>query len=414
MKKTLLITSLSLASACSSLPDWLGSADEAPLAGERISVIDSSINLKPDEDLAKEVIVTSDAKIDFTKHQTYNIGEAAVDGYVLANPPVIADGKLFAIDGLGTVRAVSQTDLKKLWSNQNSEEDEKELPGGGIAYANGIIYATRGNGDVVAISAENGAELWKKNLGAAIRKNPAIGEDKVFVATADNQLFALNLIDGATVWRHSGSSESTINYGSPAPAIKDGTVVVAYSSGEVFALNALRGSEVWAETISNGSERRKTSATFVDVSATPLMVDGITYVASQNGSVIAFNTSNGFRIWEQKTGAVEYTPTFLDKFLFLVADNSRVVAINRYDGKIKWVANLPPKKNKKDNTIWAGPVVAGGSLIAASSNAKLAVFDVNTGEMTGLKDGQEDVYALPLVSGNNLYLLSKNATLAVY
>lgn len=419
--KKLLLASLVLLSACSSLPDWLGAGtDDAPLPGERIAVIDSSIKLSPDADTAAETVPVSDAKADLSAYKTYTLGEPASEKHVLINPPLIADGKLFAVDGLGNVMAFKLGSFEKLWTNnaidENADEDadEKELPGGGLAYGNGIVYATRGDGSILALSADNGAVVWKKNLGAAIRQNPTVGEDKVFAATADNQLFALNLVDGTTVWRHSGSTESTINYGSPAPVFKDGSVVIAYTSGEVFGINAARGSELWDETVSIGAERRKTAATFVDVSASPVLVDGMSYIGSQNGSLIAFNTGNGYRIWEQRIGSIEYTPVVLDKFIFAIGDNARVVALNRNDGKVKWSAELPPKADTKDNTRWGGPVIIGSSLVAVSSKGQLAVYDVNSGQMTGLKDAPANVFAAPVASGNNLYLYDREANLAVY
>ena len=417
--RKLLLASTILLTACSSLPDWLGAGeDDQPLPGERISVIESSVNLIADPDLTAETVASVETSINLESFKTYPVGDAAPDKYVLTNSPLIAEGKLFIVDGSSTVRAYNLADMKELWKNkvtsETDDDDDKELPGGGIAYANGIIYATRGNGDVVALAVDNGTEIWKKNLGAPIRKSPAVGEEKVFAATADNQLFALNLVDGSTVWRHSGSAESTINYGSPAPAIKDGSVVVAYSSGEIFGLNSLRGSELWAETISTGTERRKTASTFVDVSATPVLVDGISYIGSQNGSLIAYNTGSGYRIWEQKIGAVEYTPAVVDKFIFAIGDNSRMVALSRFDGKVKWSVDLPPKEDKKDTEKWAGPTVVGSRIIAVSSNGRMAVYDINNGQLTGLKAAPAGGFALPVANGNNLYILSKDAQLAVF
>ena len=410
----MLASAFMLSTACSHLPDWLGAGeDDLPLPGERISVIDSSINLVADPALATETITAPDSKINFDSFKTYPVGEPAVDKYVLATSPAIADGKIFIIDGDGNVIAYKQDTMVKLWTNKVPKDHGKKLPGGGVVYANGIVYATRGNGEVIAISTD-GTEIWKKNLGAPIRKNPAIGEEKLFVATSDNQLFALSLVDGSTVWRHSGSAESTINYGSPAPAFKDGSVVVAYSSGEVFGLNALRGSEQWAETISSGAERRRTAATFVDVSATPVLVDGICYIGSQNGTFIAFNTGSGYRIWEQRIGAVEYTPAVLDKFIFVIGDNTRLAALNRFDGKVKWSVALPPRQDKKIAEKWAGPVIAGDKIIAASSEGRMAIYDLNTGELTGLKKSPPGVFTLPVISGNNLYILNKDAELAVF
>lgn len=399
--------------ACESLPDWLGSAEDVPLAGERIAVMSAEVNLTPDADLATDEI-EKDSSIapQITKYSSIQAGEAPPNKFSVITSPLIIENKIFISDGLGNISAYNISDLKKLWSFTSQNKDK--LPGGGMAYANGVIYATNGWGNVIAISADSGTEIWRKNLGAPIRKSGATSEDKLFVATADNQLFALNLLDGETIWRHSGSTEPTINYGSPTPAVKGETIVIAYSSGEVFAINSNRGSELWAETVSSGAERRNTASLFIDVSAKPILVDGFAYVASQNGSVIAYNISNGYRIWEQKIGSINSTPHLQGKYIFVIGDNNKIVALNRFDGRVKWVNKLPVSENKKEIINYSGPAFAGGKLYIASSHGKILSFDANNGKLLEEAAAPSEIYAKPLINAGKLYLLNNQAELAVY
>ena len=66
----------------------------------------------------------------------------------LAAAPVVANGRIYAIDTLGTVRAFDARTGGSLWSSQTPSEkgNQASLYGGGIAYDQGRIYATNGLG----------------------------------------------------------------------------------------------------------------------------------------------------------------------------------------------------------------------------------------------------------------------------
>ncbi|MEK7767896.1 MAG: PQQ-binding-like beta-propeller repeat protein, partial [bacterium] len=61
-----------------------------------------------------------------------------------------------------------------------------------------VLVATE-NGDVVALS-EAGAELWRTNLGAAIRSTPAVRDGRVYVVATNGRLTVLNLAAGTVVY----------------------------------------------------------------------------------------------------------------------------------------------------------------------------------------------------------------------
>ena len=75
----------------------------------------------------------------------------------LAAPPIVAGGRVYAIDTLGAVRAFDAQTGAPIWASQTPVDkgNERSLYGGGIAYDNGRIYATNGLGYVVALDASD-------------------------------------------------------------------------------------------------------------------------------------------------------------------------------------------------------------------------------------------------------------------
>ena len=65
---------------------------------------------------------------------------------------------------------------------------------------------------------------------------PLVFKNKVFVISDDNQVFALNINSGDTIWSHVGNIEEVSILGGSKPAIDNEILVVTYSSGEIYAL----------------------------------------------------------------------------------------------------------------------------------------------------------------------------------
>ncbi len=428
MKKFLLFSAAITLASCSYLPEWMGASDDGKiLPGTRYAVMEDNMRITPDASLTDNVDIpeiSDDAE--FETHNgnfgingnlqdvtTANAGSAADSGLFLTSQPVIAEGKIFVIDGESNVVALDAGTLKQAWKlDLDAPEEDRDLPGGGVAYAYGVLYAATGYGHVVAISASNGQELWRKDVGMALRRPPVVVDDKLFAVTADNQLFCLSVVDGGTIWRHSGARETTAVYGSSVPVIKNNVAVIAYSSGEIFGINTARGNELWSELIGLGSSRKSAAAGINDVTAAPVVADGIAYVAGHGGDLAAFNLASGFRIWSQKVGSVSATPWVAGRWIFVIGNGNNIIALNRFDGRIKWASALE-KLDGKTPINWSGPVMAGGRLVVAGSHGKLIQLDPQTGTSTGETKIRDGVYSAPVVNGGKVYLLGNNADLVV-
>ena len=82
---------------------------------------------------------------------------------------------------------------------------------------------------------------------------PLVFKNKVFVISDDNQVFALNINSGDTIWSHVGNIEEVSILGGSKPAIDNEILVVTYSSGEIYAFNQNDGSIVWFDNSNSAS-----------------------------------------------------------------------------------------------------------------------------------------------------------------
>ncbi|MDT9091405.1 PQQ-binding-like beta-propeller repeat protein, partial [Escherichia coli] len=77
--------------------------------------------------------------------------------------------------------------------------------GGGVSFEGDKLYVTTGLGEVAALNAADGSQIWTKKPAGPLRGAPTIGFNQVFVMTQDNQIVTLNAADGATMWQESAS-----------------------------------------------------------------------------------------------------------------------------------------------------------------------------------------------------------------
>ncbi len=426
-KNNFLICALLLLSSCSSLPSWLGSGEKPKLPGDRYAVMEDAPKIAAEPGMQAETVDIPQATTatptnantgnvtlsgDLNAVQSVSAGDEPENEFFLAFAPSVDGNTVFVIDGHSNISAYDAETLKQKWQKKSTaSKKDRDLPGGGITSAYGVLYAATGYGEVVAVSETDGALIWKKNLGAPLRRAPIVANDKVFAATIDNQLFALSVIDGATLWRHSGVRETTSFYGSTSLAVKGDIVIAAYSSGEVFGINAPRGNELWTELVSTSTDLQNASSALNDVSASPVIADGLVYISSNSGDLTAFNATNGTIIWRQKIGSVTSTPWVAGKYIFAISQGNQLMALNRFDGRVKWVSGLPQSKKKGKHNFYSGPVMAGGKLLLISAQGKLLQYDPADGRnMQNLKIPKE-IYSAPAIANGKLYMLTREAEL---
>jgi outer membrane protein assembly factor BamB len=332
----------------------------------------------------------------------------------LAAAPVVGGGMLLAVDTDGVIHALDADTGGRRWTHRMPVPGDLEASafGGGVSFSNGRVYATNGVGDVVALNAEDGSQIWSVKPAGPLRGSPTLAFNSVFVMTQDNQIVALNAADGATLWQQGGSVGQAGVFGVAAPAAGQGTIIAGYSSGELAAYRYENGRELWLDALARTSISTQVGA-LTDVDADPIIDNGRVYALGQGGRMAAYELVTGQRIWELNLAGIS-TPAVAGEWVFVITDDSRLLTISRSTGKVRWMTQLQQWRDAEDRegqVFWTGPVLAGNRLWVASSRGQVMSVDVMTGVAGLFRDIDNAVSLPPIVANNTLYILDDSGTI---
>lgn len=428
------------------LPGMLGLAacagddKDAPLPGERISILELQRNLEPDsEALDAQGFIAPEAwenefwpqaggypshsmqhlalgAGELKREWSVSVGKGATRFIPLTAQPIVVDGRVFTVDSEGRLSAFAIADGKRLWDVSLRRKGEGDAAiGGGVSYSRGQLYATTGYSELVALSPADGGVIWRRDIPAPSRAAPTILDDRVFVTTLDNRILALGAAAGEMLWEYAGIGENTTLLGSAAPAAERDIVVPAFSSGELYALHVGNGAVAWSESLTSLRSLGGLGS-LSDIRGLPVIDKGLVIAVSFGGRLIAIDARTGNRAWQRDIGSA-VTPWIAGNHLFVVSTQNELVALGRDTGAIRWVRQLPRFKDGKDRSgaiFWTAPVLAGGRLIVAGTDGGVWEVAPEDGSVVRTWSTGRSVTIPPLVAGGRLYLLADDGTLTAY
>ena len=361
------------------------------------------------------------------------IGAGGTQRSPLTAPPVVAGGRVFAVDNEARVTAFDAGTGAVVWTAaltpEMKRQDRKfyqvfgmgrtkpeELGfGGGIALDDGRLFMVSGFGTAAAIDQATGEILWTVDLPAPVRNPPTAADGKVYAITVGNQAIALDQATGETAWTYESFEEAARFLSSASPAVSAGTVVVPFSSGEVVALGAENGRLLWSTTVSR-STRMNAMADLSDIAGSPVLDRGAVFAISHAGLMSAIDLRTGRQVWEVPIGGLN-TPWAAGDALFVVTVNGDLVALSRDDGAVIWTQGLQRyenEKKRKGEITWSGPVLAGGHLILTSSTGGLVLADPQDGSVVDSVEAKTGGTIPPVVAGGRVYVIDAEGRLNAY
>lgn len=341
-----------------------------------------------------------------------NIGYGTNDEKKLTSNLIVAEQKVFAMDSHGKITAIDLKTGTKVWHSETSPAgDAGETLGGGIAYDNGIIYASTSFGDVMALNANDGKSLWTRHVTTPMRIAPTIKDGRVFVVTIANELFALNSKDGEVLWDHAGLPETTGLLGGGTPAIDGNVVVVTYSSGEIYALRVENGYQLWTDALS-ASVSIDSISSITHIRARPVIYQGIVYVVSHGGKIAAIDINSGVRLWHRDLSGIR-TPAVNGDYIFVITNINELICMNRHTGEAYWSTAMPATDNKT-KLFWAGPVIAGNALVITGSNGEVVFYNPENGQKLHHISTREKFMLSPVVAQQTLLALSEDGDVTAW
>lgn len=439
MKKIIPVILLSFSlTGCSSIGNFFSDKKDAPLTGERVALFAAAGQEAYDTTLQSEAIELPSAWTnevwpqsggypnhamghltlgrDLKRAWKVPIGAGGYRRNPLISQPVVAEGKVFALDSRSRVSAFAIENGKQVWrtSVAPKDEDDDSALGGGLAYAGGRLYATNGYKQLLAIDPKDGKTLWTVAVPSIVRSAPTAADGRVYVSTLDGKLVAYAAADGALLWSFAGVTETTSLLGSIAPAVQGPLVVMPMASGDVLGLRPENGQPVWTDNLST-LQRSTAIMAISDIRGQPVIDRNVVYAASFSGRMVALDAISGQRIWQRDIASAE-TPWSAEGAVFVITSDQKLMALARASGGTRWAVDLPrfEQGTKGKAVVWTGPVLAGGRLILASSGGKMLEVDPLTGKTLRETKLPRNVMVPPVVAQNTLFLLTEFGELCAY
>ncbi|MEM1274087.1 MAG: PQQ-binding-like beta-propeller repeat protein [Pseudomonadota bacterium] len=331
--------------------------------------------------------------------------------------PVGADGRLFTLDGLGQVSAISVSG-EVLWRVDLTAGFDRGggISGGGLAVSGDQLFATTGYGELVALNVASGAVQWRQRLNAGLT-TPTVSGNLVYVVGRDSSAWAVEASNGRLRWQFPGAPVGAILAGGAAPAIAERSVIFPFGSGELVAALRESGVRVWGTTVA-GARSGVAYNNLNDITGDPVVTGGRVYAGNQSGRVVALNATSGERLWTAAEGA--YSPVVpVGGSVFFISDRNELLRIDAETGARIWGTELPlfvANRVARRDAIFThyGPILTNGALLMASGDGQIRFFDPVNGRQTGSVGIRGGAAANPIVMGDTLYVISGAGRLHAY
>ncbi len=347
-----------------------------------------------------------------------NIGQGDGRRARITADPVVAGGVIYTLDAGAQVAAVT-TAGELAWTRDLTppNDNTRDASGGGLAVSGNRVLVSTGFGEVSALDAASGAVVWTQDLDAPGGAAPTVQNGLVYVVARDSRVWALELETGRVRWQLNGTPGGANFSGGAGAAVTGDIAVFPFPSGEVLAAFPEGGLRRWS-TVVTGQRPGRAASSVSDISGDPVIVGDTVYVGNFSGRVAALNLGNGDRIWtatEGTTGPVWAA----GESLFMINDLNELLRLDAGDGAVLWRTSLPQfveARTRRQKTLHAhyGPVLAGGSLIVASSDGALRQFNPETGALIGQIELPGGAASGPVVAGQTVYVVNKRGQLLAF
>ncbi|MCB1760721.1 MAG: outer membrane protein assembly factor BamB [Gammaproteobacteria bacterium] len=310
--------------------------------------------------------------------------------------------RLYLAQRDGSVMAVEAASGKEIWKT-----DTGLSLSGGPGFGEGLVLVGTSDAEVVALGAESGEERWRARVSSEVLSVPKIAQNVVVVHTVDGKLFGLDALDGSQLWAYDRSVPVLTLHGSSSPVISGDKVICGFSNGKLVGLNLATGAVLWESSVGIPSGRTELER-MVDIDGDPLSKDGVIFVTSFQGDLVAVDESSGNVYWRRKLSAF-VGPGIDWRGLYVADAQGQVWGVDYNNGSALW-------KNKQLINRWlTSPAVLGDYVVVGDLEGWLHWLSSRDGRLLGrVRVGDAPITAAPVVYDERLYVLGDSGRLAAF
>jgi outer membrane protein assembly factor BamB len=337
----------------------------------------------------------------------------------LRQRPTVSNGRVYATDDAGNLLALDAGTGKELWSGSAVSTERKESMlkfwkreaieaglTGSPGVGEGLVVIGGRNGEVVAF-AETGEKKWETRVSSEVLSAPLVMGGRVVVRSNDGRVFGLDA-EGQRKWVFDRGLPTLSVRGNASPVGGDGIVYIGYDDGTLVALRAEDGQRLW-ELIVAEPEGRTELSRMADIDGELLLEGPALFVVSYHDKVMGISTQSGQPVWTHDVGGWSGA-ALAPNALLLTDKQGNIWALDRNTGDSLW------KQNLLERRMLTTPVVMGEYGVVGDLEGYLHWFKLDTGDVVGrVRVEGAAIRGTPQVSADGtLYALSNEGELAAY
>lgn len=329
--------------------------------------------------------------------------------------PGSADGRLYAASVDGTVEAIDAASGKTLWQKRLGQRrgwlwrrGDNSLRWTGGPTAQGDLLVVGGlDGQVHALSTQDGADRWNAQLSSEIIAPPAIADGVVVVRVNDGHLIGLDASDGSRKWIFDQPVPALSLRGNSAPLIVNGIVYDGFDNGKVVAVRLTDGNELWAQALANGEGRTEVER-LSDVDGN-LVSDGSSlFAAGYRGQIAALALDSGRPVWQRDLSSYVGAAVSGNTVVIVDADGN-VWAFDRETGVNLW------KQDKLKYRWLSAPAIQGKYAVVGDSEGYIHWLNLDEGKFAARERiSRKSIEGAPLVVDGMLYVEDVKGHIGAY
>lgn len=253
--------------------------------------------------------------------------------------PSVAGGRVVAVDVDNQIIAVDAATGAMVWSYQAIAEPARLMRASSPAISGDTVIAPFSSGEVAALRASNGQELWTQVLSRTSRTSalseirdvagrPAISRGVVYAVSHSGLITAMDLRTGQPAWQ---LPLAGIN----APWVAGDVVYAVSKAGQLTVINRQNGQVYWIRDINEGRTRTRGGwffgvgkRTVRPIWSGPILASNRLILVNSDGQAVAYDHKTGQEVASLNLGA----PTFIAPIayrgaLYVVTDNGQLISI---------------------------------------------------------------------------------------
>lgn len=307
--------------------------------------------------------------------------------------PLVAGGRVFVAGGAGNVAALDAATGKDVWRLNLGTPIAAGVGSDGQTAA----VVTRNN-QLVAIT--DGAERWRVRLPARSFTAPLVAGERVFVLTADRVVTAFDGKTGARLWSQSRPAEPLVLSQTGALLAVGDTLVVGLA-GRLTGLNPDNGSVRWEAPVATSRGTNEVER-LVDIVGPVSRIRNSVCARAYSAAVGCVDASRGTVVW---TRAAQGTTGVHgdDRLVFGSESDGRFQAWQRATGEPAWSIDRLKYRGL------TAPLALGRVVAVADSRGLVHLVSREDGsEMTRLTTDGSPILAPPVLAGDALVVQTRN------